>query len=119
MRSIAPTFPLCYADALNLTRLVFLSARYVQSELVPKIKDQDRSQDLKRICRRDEIGRQRSADKTDALRSADNPEHNCPQNRQMRMQQRLRDAARRETDNNVPNKMKHSSSQETQDPGLN
>jgi hypothetical protein len=38
---------------------------------------------------------------------ADNPEHNCPQERQMRMQQRFRDAARKETDNDVPDKMKH------------
>jgi len=30
---------------------------------------------------------------------ADNPEHNCPQDRQMRMQQRLCDAARKETNN--------------------
>jgi hypothetical protein len=39
---------------------------------------------------------------------ADNPEHNCPQERQMRMQQRFRDAPGKETDNDVPNKMKHS-----------
>jgi len=86
----------------------------MQFELVPKIQDQDRSENggdytagMKSAASAWRIKKMRYRSAYDR---ADNPEHNCPQDRQMRMQQRLCDAARKETNNDVPDKMKHSSS---------
>jgi len=86
----------------------------MQFELVPKIQDQDRSENggdyaagMKSTASARRIKKMRYRSAYDR---ADNPEHNCPQDRQMRMQQRFRNAARKETDNDVPDKMKHSSS---------
>ena len=38
---------------------------------------------------------------------ADDAQHDRPRDRQMRMQQRFRDTTRKETDDDIPNKMKH------------
>ena len=38
---------------------------------------------------------------------ADNTEHDCPHDRQMRMHERLGDATYEEADENIPNEVKH------------
>ena len=81
---------------------------------MPKIQDQDRSENggdypagMKSVASAWRIKKMRYRS---AYNRADNPQRNCPQDRQMRMQQRFRNAARKETNNDVPDKMKRSSS---------
>jgi hypothetical protein len=38
---------------------------------------------------------------------ANNPEHDCPRDRKMRVHERLGDAAHKEPDKDIPNEMKH------------
>ena len=88
-----------------------LTARYLQAEPVPEIKDQNRPEDGN-----DQTAGMKSAScawwiKQMRYRSADNradnSKHHCPCDRQMCMHKRFRDTAREEPDNDISDKMKH------------
>ena len=88
-----------------------LTARQTQVELVPEIKDEDRSK-----YGNDYAAGVKSASGAWRIKQmgygtadnrADNAQHDCPRDRQMCVQQRFCDATRQETDDDIPDKMKH------------
>ena len=83
----------------------------MQVELVPKKKSQDRSKygndyaaGMKSVSG---AWRIKQMGYGTADNRADNAQHDCPRDRQMCMQQRFCDATRQETDDDIPDKMKH------------
>jgi hypothetical protein len=83
----------------------------LQPELVPNVQNENRSND-----RYNQSSKVKFAPRTGRVKQmshgasdyrADNTEHDCPRDREMRVHKRLGDATHEEADKDIPNQMKH------------